>query len=255
MVKPTRKALSRLRTGIARCQLNGTIPPQKDSKMNLEPRRFRALIAAAAAGCLIIGAAPAATAQPPDHAGPFGQESIPDGLPQLESLDRGLVAVSTSEGVFVSWRLLASEVSGASETGHDRPGVPRLARRRAHLNGHRQHEPGGSRRRPRPRRTRSPRSSTASRARSALRSRPAPPATSACRSANLPMESPPRARRTPTPPTTRVWQTWTATEHTSSSSSGIRPTRRTSRRSATPARSFSTPTSSTARCSTGSRSA
>ena len=89
--------------------------------MNLEPRRFRALIAAAAAGCLIIGAAPAATAQPPDQAGPFGQESIPDGLPQLESLDRGLVAVSTSEGVFVSWRLLASEVSGASETGQTGP--------------------------------------------------------------------------------------------------------------------------------------
>ena len=85
--------------------------------MNLEPRRFRALIAAAAAGCLIIGAAPAAIAQPPEQAGPFGQESIPEGLPQLESLDRGLVAVSTSEGVFLSWRLLASEVTGASETG------------------------------------------------------------------------------------------------------------------------------------------
>ena len=89
--------------------------------MNLEPRRFRALIAAAAAGCLIIGAAPAAMAQPPEQAGPFGQESIPEGLPQLESLDRGLVAVSTSEGVFVSWRLLASEVSGASETGQTGP--------------------------------------------------------------------------------------------------------------------------------------
>ena len=89
--------------------------------MNLEPRRFRALIAAAAAGCLIIGAAPAAIAQPPEQAGPFGGQSIPEGLPQLESLDRGLVAVSTSEGVFVSWRLLASEVSGASETGQTGP--------------------------------------------------------------------------------------------------------------------------------------
>ncbi len=36
---------------------------------------------------------------------------------QLEKLDRGLVAASTSEGVFLSWRLLANEVTGYSETG------------------------------------------------------------------------------------------------------------------------------------------
>ncbi|WP_100406305.1 rhamnogalacturonan lyase [Bacillus solitudinis] len=36
---------------------------------------------------------------------------------QLEYLNRGLVAVSTSEGVYLSWRLLASEVTGYSETG------------------------------------------------------------------------------------------------------------------------------------------
>ncbi|MDQ0113985.1 rhamnogalacturonan lyase [Paenibacillus harenae] len=36
---------------------------------------------------------------------------------QLEYLDRGLVAASTSEGVFLSWRLLANEVTGFSETG------------------------------------------------------------------------------------------------------------------------------------------
>ncbi|MCC3355912.1 rhamnogalacturonan lyase [Bacillus sp. REN16] len=36
---------------------------------------------------------------------------------QLEYLDRGLIAASTSEGVFLSWRLLANEVSGYSETG------------------------------------------------------------------------------------------------------------------------------------------
>ncbi|QCB95104.1 rhamnogalacturonan lyase [Cellulomonas shaoxiangyii] len=33
---------------------------------------------------------------------------------QLERLDRGVVAVATSEGVFVSWRLLAPEVTGAT---------------------------------------------------------------------------------------------------------------------------------------------
>lgn len=37
--------------------------------------------------------------------------------PQLEALDRGLVAVATSAGVFLSWRLLRSEVDGYSATG------------------------------------------------------------------------------------------------------------------------------------------
>lgn len=36
---------------------------------------------------------------------------------QLEYLDRGLVAASTSEGVFLSWRFLANEVKGYSESG------------------------------------------------------------------------------------------------------------------------------------------
>lgn len=36
---------------------------------------------------------------------------------QLEYLDRGLAAASTSEGIFLSWRLLASEVNGYSESG------------------------------------------------------------------------------------------------------------------------------------------
>ncbi|MFD2922330.1 rhamnogalacturonan lyase [Halobacillus naozhouensis] len=35
----------------------------------------------------------------------------------LEHLDRGLVAVTTSEGVFISWRLMADEVTGHSDTG------------------------------------------------------------------------------------------------------------------------------------------
>jgi hypothetical protein len=36
---------------------------------------------------------------------------------QLEYLDRGLVAASTSNGVFLSWRLLGDEVTGHSSTG------------------------------------------------------------------------------------------------------------------------------------------
>ncbi|MFD3683587.1 rhamnogalacturonan lyase [Nocardiopsis sp. NPDC058631] len=36
---------------------------------------------------------------------------------QLERLDRGLVAVKTAEGVFLSWRLLAHEVTGHTDAG------------------------------------------------------------------------------------------------------------------------------------------
>ncbi|WP_438444133.1 rhamnogalacturonan lyase [Gorillibacterium sp. sgz5001074] len=36
---------------------------------------------------------------------------------QMEKLDRGLAAVCTSEGIFVSWRLLGQEVSGSTERG------------------------------------------------------------------------------------------------------------------------------------------
>ena len=37
--------------------------------------------------------------------------------PRMERLDRGLIAASTGEGVFLSWRLLKSEVKGSSATG------------------------------------------------------------------------------------------------------------------------------------------
>lgn len=74
--------------------------------------RFRlipvpATIALSAALIAGGGGAPAAAAPAPD-----AQVGI-----QLEHLDRGLVAAATSEGTFLSWRLLATEVSGASETG------------------------------------------------------------------------------------------------------------------------------------------
>lgn len=36
---------------------------------------------------------------------------------QLEKINRGLVAVSTSEGIFVSWRLFKNEVKGSTDTG------------------------------------------------------------------------------------------------------------------------------------------
>ena len=70
-----------------------------------------------AAGSLLVGglvAAPAAGAAP-QVAMNASPSDAP--VPRLESLDRGLVAVTTSEGVFLSWRLLAGEASGAGETG------------------------------------------------------------------------------------------------------------------------------------------
>ncbi|MBE5959875.1 MAG: rhamnogalacturonan lyase, partial [Lachnospiraceae bacterium] len=36
---------------------------------------------------------------------------------QLEKLNRGLIAVKTSEGVFLSWRLMLDEVDGYTKTG------------------------------------------------------------------------------------------------------------------------------------------
>ncbi|WP_458115849.1 rhamnogalacturonan lyase [Arthrobacter sp. D2-10] len=53
------------------------------------------------------GGVPAAAAPAPD-----AQIGV-----QLEHLDRGLVAAATTEGTFLSWRLLATEVTGANETG------------------------------------------------------------------------------------------------------------------------------------------
>ena len=35
--------------------------------------------------------------------------------PQLEKLDRGLVAVKTEHGVYLSWRFLKDEVRGAEK--------------------------------------------------------------------------------------------------------------------------------------------
>ena len=79
-------------------------------------------LAALATGvCLIVGGATAASAGQPGHGRPGHGGShtpaAPAGTPQLEKLDRGLVAMSTSEGVFLSWRLLVSEATGAGETG------------------------------------------------------------------------------------------------------------------------------------------
>jgi hypothetical protein len=63
----------------------------------------RALVAAACAIAMVV-------------AGSGAAHGRSDGV-RLERLDRGLVAATTSEGVFLSWRLLGGEVTGHSATG------------------------------------------------------------------------------------------------------------------------------------------
>ncbi|MCU1515698.1 MAG: hypothetical protein JWQ75_419 [Pseudarthrobacter sp.] len=72
-------------------------------------RRFSVATAAGLAltvGCLTT---PAAAVEPSSKPATAGI--------QLDHLDRGLVAAGTSEGVFLSWRLLGHEATGSSATG------------------------------------------------------------------------------------------------------------------------------------------
>ncbi|MGW4947501.1 rhamnogalacturonan lyase [Actinoplanes sp. NPDC004185] len=66
-------------------------------------RRWGILVAA---GLLLVGGSPPAVAAAQRPGGPA-----------LERLDRGLVAAATADGVFLSWRLLAPEATGATATG------------------------------------------------------------------------------------------------------------------------------------------
>lgn len=75
--------------------------------MSLLRRTLRTGVVCTAGAALVLGGG-AATAGPraPHPTGPSG--------PQLEHLDRGLVGVTADAGVFLSWRLLATEVTGAT---------------------------------------------------------------------------------------------------------------------------------------------
>ncbi|MGV9193764.1 rhamnogalacturonan lyase [Microbacterium sp. MC2] len=74
------------------------------------------VLAAALAAVLVLPAqaAQAGSDHRPGHGHGPGDRS--SGA-QLEDLDRGLVAVDTASGVFLSWRLLKAEATGADETG------------------------------------------------------------------------------------------------------------------------------------------
>ncbi|MCK9792850.1 rhamnogalacturonan lyase [Isoptericola sp. 4D.3] len=79
-------------------------------------RTTAAAIAVLTAGALAVtGVSAAAQTTPAGRPGHSGGA-------QLERLDRGLVAASTSEGVFLSWRLLGDEVTGHTATGMAGPG-------------------------------------------------------------------------------------------------------------------------------------
>ena len=95
--------------------------------MNLDHRRTaRGVLAAAVASALVLTGSAAGAASPTAATTPTlpGSQSslaaaVPGsgGTPRLEDLDRGLVAARTDGGVFLSWRLLAQEVTGSSEAG------------------------------------------------------------------------------------------------------------------------------------------
>jgi len=65
--------------------------------------------------CLVAGLS-LVVAAAPASAGPRPAPGV-----QLENLDRGLVAASTSAGDFLSWRLLGQEVTGAGPKGMTGP--------------------------------------------------------------------------------------------------------------------------------------
>ena len=73
-------------------------------------RRIDTLIIVASA-VLLTGASAGSASAGSEHAA-----RVPDKV-QLEHLDRGLVAASTAEGVFLSWRLLGYEVTGRTAGG------------------------------------------------------------------------------------------------------------------------------------------
>ncbi|WP_125773206.1 rhamnogalacturonan lyase [Antribacter gilvus] len=78
--------------------------------------KLRAGAATAVVTCLGLTGA-TLTAQADDASSATALGATPHGDVQLEKLDRGLVAATTADGVFLSWRLLANEVTGATEGG------------------------------------------------------------------------------------------------------------------------------------------
>ncbi len=80
------------------------------------PSRKRSLLAVAAAFTVTLAMTGGTAA-----AAPAGPRTPGADGPRLERLDRGVVATVTNQGVFLSWRLLGSEVTGSSAAGLEGP--------------------------------------------------------------------------------------------------------------------------------------
>ncbi|GAA2026987.1 rhamnogalacturonan lyase [Pseudokineococcus marinus] len=89
--------------------------PQRTVPERTVPRRRRRTLAVAAAATLALGASPALAVPGSAPAAPAAAPTADaaQARPQLELLDRGLVAAVTDDGVFLSWRLLAPESRAA----------------------------------------------------------------------------------------------------------------------------------------------
>ena len=74
------------------------------------------VVAALAAVALLVPAQAATAGNGSGHGHGAGHGQTVTN-PQIEDLDRGLVAVDTASGVFLSWRLLKSEATGSNATG------------------------------------------------------------------------------------------------------------------------------------------
>ncbi|MCM3689405.1 rhamnogalacturonan lyase [Kocuria rosea] len=85
------------------------IPPAKN-------RRIPLIAGGSIAALLLLGLPATAHGAPTAPA-----QTDTSSRPQLEHLDRGLVAVPTTEGIFLSWRLLGHEATGHSEEGMTGP--------------------------------------------------------------------------------------------------------------------------------------
>ncbi|MCI9887895.1 rhamnogalacturonan lyase [Micrococcales bacterium 31B] len=95
----------------------------------VHPRSLRAALGAAATVTLFaatLSAVPApahattaaSALNPPNSAYALNPVNAANpAAPQLEALDRGLVAARSGDGVYLSWRLLAEETFGAGDTG------------------------------------------------------------------------------------------------------------------------------------------
>jgi hypothetical protein len=79
----------------------------------MSPPKKRTRIAAASLAAAVAGAG-AVPLSAQAHGDSHGDSG---GGVQLENLDRGLVAARTDDGIFLSWRLLAAEVSGYNDSG------------------------------------------------------------------------------------------------------------------------------------------